>query len=68
MYEQALKSLSEAATMVPKNPIVQFHIGLTYAQLGEDAKARKALEYALKVAPAFEGAVEAKKTLASLVY
>ena len=68
MYDQALKSLSEAAGMSPKNPVVQFHIGLTYAQLGEDAKARKALEYALKVAPGFDGASEAKKVLASLVY
>jgi Flp pilus assembly protein TadD len=54
--------------MAPKNPIYQFHIGLAYAQLGEDAKARRALEYALKVAPGFDGAPEAKKTLASLVY
>jgi len=68
MYEQALKPLADAASMVPKNPTVQFHLGLTYARLGEDAKARKALQYALKLAPGFEGATEAKQVLASLVY
>ena len=41
---------------------------LAYARLGEDAKARKALQYALKLAPGFEGATEAKQVLASLVY
>jgi tetratricopeptide (TPR) repeat protein len=68
MYEQALKPLVEAATSVPNHPIVQYHLGLTYAQMGDDAKARKALERALKIAPAFDGATEAKKVLASLVY
>jgi tetratricopeptide (TPR) repeat protein len=68
MYEQALKPLNDAAADVPNHPIVQYHLGLTYAAIGEDAKARKALELALKVAPKFDGANEAKRVLATLVY
>ena len=68
MYDQALKPLLEAATMVPNHALVQYHVGLAYAQLGDDAKARRALERALKLAPGFEGAAEAKKVLATLVY
>ena len=36
--------------------------------MGDDAKARVALEHALKVAPAFPDAADAKRVLATLVY
>jgi putative PEP-CTERM system TPR-repeat lipoprotein len=68
MYEQALKPLSEAASMRPNDPILQFHVGQNFAQMGEDAKARKALTLALKLSPNFPGSAEAKKTLSMLVY
>ena len=50
------------------NAIYQFHLGLIYAQAGEDGKARVALTKALKLNPSFEGSEHAKSTLARLVY
>jgi Tfp pilus assembly protein PilF len=46
----------------------QFHLGMTYAQAGDDAKARRALERALALQKDFDGATLARQTLASLVY
>jgi Flp pilus assembly protein TadD len=48
--------------------LFQYHLGLAYAQMGDDAKARVALERALKVAPRFPDAADAKRVLATLVY
>jgi len=50
------------------NPNFHYHLGLVYAQMGEDAKARKALQTALKLNPRFEGAEHARRVIASLVY
>jgi tetratricopeptide (TPR) repeat protein len=50
------------------NAIYQFHLGLIYAQAGEDGKARVALKKALKLNPSFEGSEQARSTLAQLVY
>lgn len=45
----ALGSLRKAVEELPGNPWVQFHIGQTYAALGENAKAREHLEKALQL-------------------
>lgn len=68
MYQEAIKALRDSVSDVPDNPIFQYHLGLAYAQMGDDAKARVALERALKVAPNFDGAADAKRVLATLVY
>jgi len=68
MYEQSVKALTGAALSVPNNPIVQYHLGKAYAEMGEDAKARKALEHALKIAPKMEWAADARRVLGTLVY
>lgn len=66
--ESAVRYLQQSADKDPGNPLYQFHLGMAYAQQGDDARARRLLESALKTNPQFEGADEARKTLASLVY
>lgn len=62
-YERALKPLTEAAKGLPDNPLVQFHLGMTYSQLGQTARAIESLERAVLLAgdsqlPQFELARE----------
>ena len=49
------------------NAVYQFHLGMAYAQVGEDGKARRLLEKALSTNPNFDGSVEARKTLKTLI-
>jgi Tfp pilus assembly protein PilF len=49
-----------------RNPLFQYHLGLAYLKSGDRIKARQALEEALRINTAFEGAEDAKRTLASL--
>ena len=62
----AVRPLEESVKAKPDNAIVQYHLGLTYVKLGNKAKAREALETALKLDPQFAGANEARTTLATL--
>lgn len=64
----ALTYLEPAAAGLPNDPLTQFHLGMTYAGLGQVEKAREALNRALEVAgdrplPQME---EARKALAEL--
>ena len=45
-----------------------YHLGKIYANAGEDAKARKALERAIQLDSKAAFAGDARKTLAALVY
>lgn len=65
---QALSFLLQSVDKDPNNAMYQFHLGMTYAQAGDDAKARRALERALAIQKDFDGATLARQTLASLVY
>jgi predicted Zn-dependent protease len=64
----AIPVLTQCITKDPNNPTYLFHMGLVYAASGEDAKARDALSRALKINGGFEGAEEARRVLAKLVY
>jgi len=64
----AMPLLERCVTLAPSNPIYVFHLGMAYARLGQDAKARIALEKALTLNPTFPGAEDARKALASLAY
>lgn len=64
----ALRSLKRAVELAPSDPVAQYHLGMTYAQNGDDAQARQLLTGALKRNPAFPGAEEARRTLQTLVY
>ena len=62
----AVRPLEASVRARPENASAQYHLGLTYAKLGNKAKAREALETALKLDPQFAGATEARTTLATL--
>jgi tetratricopeptide (TPR) repeat protein len=62
----AVEPLEQSVRSDPKNPVYQYHLGMSYLRLGEKQKARAALEQALKLQPDFEGASETKQALASL--
>lgn len=66
LTKQAIEMLELSVRKNPEHVLYQYHIGLAYLRAGETAKARAALERALKLQPDFKGAVEAKKALASL--
>jgi tetratricopeptide (TPR) repeat protein len=65
---QAIAVLQPIAEKDTKNAAYSYHLGMAYAQAGDDAKARRALEQALRVSKDFDGAATARKTLESLVY
>jgi cellulose synthase operon protein C len=67
-HEEALRYLEPAAAGLPNDPLVQYHLGMTYAALGRSDAARIALSRALEIAgdnplPQFE---IARQTLAGL--
>jgi tetratricopeptide (TPR) repeat protein len=64
----AIESLQRAVQLDSRNPLFRYHLGLAYVQEGTDPKARVVLEQALKLNPNFDGADDARKTLATLVY
>jgi Flp pilus assembly protein TadD len=64
--QQAISPLRNSVAKEPQNPVYHFHLGLAYAKAGEGAKARVALEQALKLKPDFAGADEARRTLAAV--
>ncbi len=56
----------QAADKQPEDPLLH-HLGLAYAQTGDKAAARQALEHALKLKADFEGADEARALLKASV-
>jgi tetratricopeptide (TPR) repeat protein len=66
VYQSALALLKESAAKLGDNPQVQYHLGMVYAQLGDQANARKALNAAIGSPADFQGKDEARKTLAAL--
>jgi putative PEP-CTERM system TPR-repeat lipoprotein len=59
----AVRSLEESRLKMPDNAEILYHLGMTYAKLGDKAKAREALERALKLSPQFAAAETARQTL-----
>ena len=49
-YSEALEYLVPASEGLPNNPLVQYHLGMTYIALGQTENARVSLERALEVA------------------
>ena len=62
---RAVRPLEESAKGQPGLADVLYHLGMTYARLGEKAKARETLERALKLDPKI-GGDEARRVLASV--
>ena len=61
----AVRPLEDAARRRPDSAEVLYHLGMTYAKLGEKAKARETLERALKLDPNI-GGDETRRALASV--
>jgi tetratricopeptide (TPR) repeat protein len=62
----AVAEFEKSVAKTPNNPVFQYHLGLAYAGAGQTDKARRALEEALRLNPSFDGAADARQTLASL--
>jgi tetratricopeptide (TPR) repeat protein len=62
----ALAPLQRAVGKSPKDPVYHYHLGMVYAKSGDAAQAKASLQKALALDPAFDGATEARKTLAKL--
>ncbi len=68
MPETAAKHFQEALDCRPNNPVYHYHLGLAFSRTGDHAKARTALQAALKVNANFRYAADAKAALAKLLY
>lgn len=66
VYQRALALLKESATKMPDNVQVQYHLGMTYAKLGERDAARQALGRAVSSPVGFAGKDEARRLLREL--
>lgn len=49
-YTEALEYLTSASQGLPNNPLVQYHLGMTYKALGQTENARARLEQAVELA------------------
>jgi tetratricopeptide (TPR) repeat protein len=63
----ALGPLRDSLNERPDQPEVLYHLGLTYAKLGDKASARQNLQRALDLNPSFAGNDRARRMLASIV-
>lgn len=66
MASIAIPYLESSIQKDPSDPSVHYHLGMAYAQAGEFDKARKSLQRSLGFKADFDGAVEARKTLAQI--
>ena len=62
----AIDPLELSVRASPANPLYLYHLGMVYLSLGQQEKARQALERALKIDQNFAGAAEARKALADI--
>lgn len=63
---KAATSLARAAELDPKDPVIQYHCGVVYAEQQKLGAAREALRNALSLDQAFDGADDARQRLSSL--
>jgi tetratricopeptide (TPR) repeat protein len=63
---KAITEFQRCVSKDPKNALFQYHLGIALAATGDRIQARRALEEALRLNPAFDGAAEARQTLESL--
>jgi len=66
VYQRALTLLKESASKLPDNVEVQYHLGMTYAKLGDTNSARQALGRAVASPASFAGKDEARRLLGEL--
>ena len=64
-YASAVGPLQACVAQAPRNAICQYHLGLAYLKINDTRRAREALETALRIDTAFDGAADARVILAS---
>jgi tetratricopeptide (TPR) repeat protein len=62
----AVEPLQHAVSRDPKNANYHYRLGLVYLKTGDVAKAKRSLEQALSIDPAFPGAADARAKLSTL--
>lgn len=62
----AIPPLQRSVKRDPANPVYHLHLGLAYARAGRKEEATRALEQALRISKDFQGADQARSTLADL--
>jgi Tfp pilus assembly protein PilF len=66
LFAQAAELFEQSSRRDPANAVYSYHLGLAHLRGGNSERARRAFELALKAAPHFEGAEEARRALQSL--
>ena len=62
-YLKAVSLLQEAGDKLPKNSVVQYHLGMAQHKNGDRLKAKQSLTAAFQLSPNFPGSDDAKATL-----
>jgi Flp pilus assembly protein TadD len=60
---QAVRRFEQSVAVNPENPVYHYHLGLAYSKSGDIERARRSLQAALKLQPAFGDARQALDTL-----
>lgn len=66
MYAQTVQRLEISACREPNDPGIYYHLGMAYVLNNDPVRGKKALQRAVSLNPAFDGADEARRTLAGL--
>jgi tetratricopeptide (TPR) repeat protein len=66
MGSSAVDALESSVKEAPNDPSTRYHLGMAYLQTGDIDKGREALQRALAISKDFDGAADARKTLAGL--
>lgn len=66
LYPSAIGAFKLGVEKDPRNPLYQFRLGMAYAKSGQLALAKRTLDRALTLQPDFEGADEARQTVAAI--
>lgn len=66
VYSMAVSYLKESVEKNPNQSVPHYHLGMAYFKNGNKNLAKQELAEALRLNPNFDGAEEAKKTLAGL--
>lgn len=68
VYGSAATQLEEAIKIAPQDGSYHYHLGLTYAKLGDKNRARSELDRAVSLNPAYARAPEVQQALAELAH
>jgi tetratricopeptide (TPR) repeat protein len=66
IHQRAVALLQEAASKLPDNAVIHYHLGMAQLAVGNKDAAKRELQQALKLRPAFPGADEARRALSQM--